>query len=67
MIYTKEHAEKLQGLLKAEGVKVTLSTLGGKERASLMILIYLDKRETWGKQYHGKFALCQIYGWKSRQ
>lgn len=47
MIFTQEHATKLQSSIKAEIVQVKLSTLGGVERASLMILVSLDARETW--------------------
>ncbi|HNC58659.1 MAG TPA: hypothetical protein PLP33_24750 [Leptospiraceae bacterium] len=47
MIYTAEHAKELQEKLQAAHVRVTLSTLGGVERASLMILICLDEKSTW--------------------
>lgn len=40
-------ASKVQGMIQAPHVNVTVSTLGGADKASLMITMSLDKKETW--------------------
>ena len=52
MIFIQQHAEELEASLKTqgEGIQVRLSTLGGVHQSSLMILICLDKRETWSNK-----------------
>ena len=47
--YTQADADKMFSLLNnaAPYVSVRLSTLGGADKASLMILVSLDARETW--------------------
>ena len=47
--YTQADADKLLSLLRDEApvVRVHLSTLGGSDKASLMILISLDEQSTW--------------------
>ena len=47
MRFEPDDAEKLQNLIKAAFVRVRYSSLGGKERASLLILVAIDPRETW--------------------
>lgn len=47
MIYTKEDAARLKELLNAPVVRVSLATLGGVHRASLMVCLSLDERDTW--------------------
>lgn len=47
MIYTIEHAKELKAAINAPFVSVNLSTLGGNHRASLMVCVSVDARETW--------------------
>lgn len=65
MIFTQQHAEELQASLKTqgEGIQVRLSTLDGENRSSLMILICLDKKETWANKImensrYARFTVC---------
>lgn len=44
---TKEDLENFKKSIKAAFVSCSISTLGGKDQASLLILISLDPREKW--------------------
>lgn len=44
---TNEDLEHFKSSIKAPFVRCSISTLGGKEQASLMIVISLDSRENW--------------------
>ena len=64
MIYTEQHAQELKEKLSAlvPHANVYLSTLGGAERTSLMILVVLDARETWANKImenarHARFSV----------
>jgi hypothetical protein len=65
----KELQEKLTGI--APVVRVQLSTLGGVDRASLLLLISLDPRESWENNIleNSRYARFSVYRkiYKSRK
>lgn len=72
MTYTPSDAAKIKENLKVSTIpfsSVELSTLGGPERASILIKISLDNKDTWvnGIYHNSRYSMFSINGGKIEQ
>jgi hypothetical protein len=72
MAYTSSDAAKIAENLKVEQIPhvyVHLSTLGGAERASIIIKLTLDDEDTWvnGIYHNSRYSMFHLNGGKLEQ
>jgi len=72
MAYTSSDAAQIEENLKVEAIRhlhVELSTLGGEERASIIIKISLDDKNTWsnGIYHNSRYSMFHLNGGKLEQ